>query len=309
MDTNHITVLQSDGYQTKLYPHLTDKEVLGSILILHGMAEYHVRYEGFAAALNEAGYDVYLYNHRGHGTDCTTEELGFFAEKDGAARVIEDAVTLCRYVKDHGRSDKFAAFGHSMGSLILRNVIQTYDAMDCAVICGSTMPPAAVANAGALLANLLCRTKGPRSRSPFLHNMMFGNNYYKETCTRTSSDWLTRDETIVDWYNDSPYCGFLCTTSMYRDMMVFLQDSGNPKKVAKTRHDLPLYFIVGEKDPVSNYSVQVEQLFRLYEKLGFSDIALSVYPEARHEILNELNKEDVIDDLIAFFHAKLHPSA
>ena len=305
MESNVVTITQPDGYQTKLYPHLTEKDVLGSILILHGMAEYHVRYEAFADALNAEGFDVYLYNHRGHGDTCATDDLGFFAEKDGAELVINDAITLCRHIKENGRSPKLAVFGHSMGSLILRNVIQRYDEMDCAVICGSTMPSAAIVNAGAFVANLLCRMQGPRRRSEFLHNMMFGNNYYKEICTRTPSDWLTRDEAIVDWYRESPYCGFICTTSMYRDMMIFVKDSGNEKKIAKTRRDLPLYFVVGEKDPVSAYSTEVEHLFSVYEALGFTDIALTVYPEARHEILNELNKEDVIDDLITFFHAQL----
>ncbi len=305
MVSNVITITQSDGYQTKLYPHLTEKEVLGSILILHGMAEYHVRYEAFADALNEEGFDVYLYDHRGHGDTCAPEDLGFFAEKNGAELVINDAITLCRHVKENGRSKKLAVFGHSMGSLILRNVIQRYDEMDCAVICGSTMPSAAIAGAGAFIANLLCHIRGPKKRSEFLNNMMFGNNFYKEICTRTPSDWLTRDEAIVDWYRESPYCGFICTTSMYRDMMLFVKNSGNKKNIEKTRRDLPLYFVVGEKDPVSSCSTEVEQLFSVFESLGFTDIALTVYPEARHEILNELNKEDVIDDLVSFFHAQL----
>lgn len=305
MEANFTIITQPDGYQTKLYPHLTDKEVLGSILILHGMAEYHARYEAFADALNAEGFDVYLYNHRGHGDDCPPENLGFFAEKNGAELVIGDAITLCRHIKETGRSKKLAVFGHSMGSLILRNVIQRYDEMDCAVICGSTMPAAAIATAGAAIANLLVGIQGPRRRSEFLHNMMFGSNYYKEICTRTPSDWLTRDEAVVDWYRESPYCGFICTTSMYRDMMLFVRNSGNEKKIAKTRRDLPLSFVVGEKDPVSAYSTEVERLFAVFEHLGFSDISLTVYPEARHEILNELNKEDVTDDLVAFFHAHL----
>jgi len=305
MESNIFTITQADGHPTKVYPHLTDKEVLGSILILHGMAEYHVRYEAFADVLNAAGFDVYLYNHRGHGDDCATENLGFFAEKGGAELVINDAVTLCRYIKEHGRSPKLSVFGHSMGSLILRNVIQRYDEMDSAVICGSTMPSSAIATAGATLANLLVRLQGPKHRSKFLYNMMFGNKFYKEICTRTPSDWLTRDEAVVDWYQESPYCGFLCTTSMCRDMMLFIQGSSDEANISKTRRDLPLFFIVGEKDPVSAYAAEVKHLFDVFEKLGFSDIALTVYPEARHEILNEWNKEDVYDDLVAFFHETL----
>lgn len=305
MEANFTMIPQSDGYQTKLYYYPTEKEVLGSILILHGMAEHCVRYVAFAEVLNNEGFDVYLYNHRGHGEDCAPENLGFFAAKDGAELVITDAITICRHIKQNGRSNKLSVLGHSMGSLILRNVIQRYDEMDSVIICATTMPAPGIAGAGVALANLLCRLQGPKRRSEFLHNMMFGNKYYNEICTRTPCDWLTRDEAIVDWYQNDPYCGFVCTTSMYRDMLLFVRDSGNETLIARTRKNLPIYFVVGEKDPVSSYSTEVAHLFDIFVKSDFTDIVMTVYPEARHEILNELNKQDVMEDMIAFFHETL----
>lgn len=303
MQNDFTYITQSDGYQTKLHRYYTDCEtILGSVLILHGMAEYHVRYIEFAGKLNAAGYDVYLYDHRGHGEDCAPENLGFFAEENGTELLIQDAVTLCQYVRENGRSDKLAVFGHSMGSLILRNVIQRYDRMDCVVICGTTMPDFAVAKAGHAIANLLCKVQGPRHRSNFLNNMMFGNKYYKEICTRTPHDWLTTDEAVVDWYRENPYCGFICTTSMYRDLLGFVKGAGEKALISRTRKDLPIFLIAGGKDPVGAFGSEVDRLFDLLMKLGFEKLTEDLFPDARHEILNESVKDEVVEEILEFFH-------
>lgn len=306
MNSSFTILEQSDGHKTKLYCLPAKTSAIGSVLVLHGMAEYCDRYESFAHVLNNAGYDVYLYNHRGHGPDCALDELGFFAKSGGAELVIEDAVTVCRYIKEQGRCQNFAVLGHSMGSLILRNVITRYDSMDCAIVCGSTMPGTLLVHSGSFLANLLCLLQGAKHRSSFLDSMMFGSKNYRRLCTKTSFDWLTREESVVDWYIQSPYCGFLCTASMYRDLLLFTKEAGSKKNIVKTRKDLPIYFIAGDKDPVGGYGSQIRTLFHVFEQSGFSDISLTLYPEARHELLNETNKEEITNDILAFLkkHSK-----
>lgn len=306
MQLPHFSVTQADQSVTNLYYSYTDAEhVSGSVLILHGMAEYHVRYIDFARFLNAAGFDVYLYDHRGHGTTCPEDKLGYFDDKDGYDLVVNDAVHLCHYIKENGRSEKLVVFGHSMGSLILRNVLQRYDEMDCAVVCATTMPSSAVASAGLAIANLMCTFSSPRKRSPFLNNLMFGNNKYKSLCTRTDFDWLTRDESIVDWYIESPYCGFICTTSMYRDLLKLAKNAGNKKQINQTRKNLPIYFIAGTKDPVGGYASEINNLVEIYKNLEFKDISVTLYPEARHELLNETCKEEIMNDVLSFIQSKL----
>ncbi len=307
MNSSFTILEQADGHKTKLYCLPAETSIAGSVLILHGMAEYCDRYEAFAHTLSKAGYDVYLYDHRGHGPDCTPDELGFFAKTGGAELVIEDAIAVCRHIKEQGNGKKFAVLGHSMGSLILRNVITRYDCMDCAIVCGSTMPGTLLVHSGSFLADLLCLLQGSKHRSSFLDSMMFGSKNYRSLCTRTSFDWLTREESVVDWYIQDPYCGFLCTASMYRDLLFFTKKSGNKKNIAKTRKDLPLFFIAGEKDPVGGYGTQIRKLFHTFEKSGFSDISLMLYPEARHELLNETNKEEIIKDILLFLQN--HPGS
>lgn len=306
MESNFVRIEQRDGYQTKVYSYLTKKEpVNGSLLILHGMAEHHARYEEFAHFLNKEGFDVYTYDHRGHGTDKKLTELGFFAPKNGASLVVNDAVEVLRYVEKVKRSKTFALFGHSMGSIISRNALQQFDSMDCAVICGTTMPDSITMSAGKVFASFLCRLQGPKHISKKMDHMLFGNKLYTSLCVRTSVDWLTRNNTAVGLYINDPYCGFTCTTSFYRDLIQLTKRACKKRNIARTRKDLPIYFISGDKDPVGSYGREVKKLFNTYKKLGFGTISIKLYPEGRHEILNELNSDEVMQDIATFLHTHL----
>ncbi len=306
MESAVIPITQIDGYETRLfYYEAAEETVLGTVLILHGMTEHHERYNDFIQALTREGFDVYTYDHRGHGTDKKLSELGFVAPKKGASLLIEDALSVFRYIAENKRSEKLAVFGHSMGSLILRCMMQRSDVMDCAIVSSTTRPPAAVSFAGTFLAGLLCLMKGARKQSPFLQNAMFGGKAYTALCTRTTYDWLTRNNTVIGKYIDDPYCGFLCTTSFYRDLARLASIAARKRGIARTRRDLPVLFLAGDKDPVSGYATQVVKLHHLYTTLNFTNAKIKVYPEARHELLNELNYTEVYQDIISYLHSHL----
>lgn len=306
MKSTKINLIQNDGYRTTLFCFETSADtVLGSLLLLHGMAEHYGRYLDFIQALTKEGFDVYTYNHRGHGTDKKLSELGYIAKRKGASLLVEDALTVCRYIKENARNNKLAVFGHSMGSLILRCMLQTYDDLDCAIVSSSTMPPALVSQAGISLSGLLCMFRGPKKRSEFLKKVLFGGKAYTSLCTRTSYDWLTRNNTVIGQYMDDPYCGFTCTTSFYRDLAQLSKHAALKSRMAKTRKDMPLLFLTGEKDPVGGYSSQLLRLKKRYDKLGFTDTHLIIYQGARHELLNELNADEVYRDIVQFLHTRL----
>lgn len=307
MESNFVRIEQRDGYQTKVYSYLTKKEpVSGSLLILHGMAEHHARYEEFAHFLNKEGFDVYTYDHRGHGTDKKLTELGFFAPKNGAALIVDDTVEVLRYVEKVKRSKTFALFGHSMGSIISRNALQQFDSVDCAIICGTTMPDSVMTAGGSFIASLFCLFQGPKHISKKMDRLLFGNKLYTSLCVRTSVDWLTRNNTAVGAYINDPFCGFTCTTSFYRDLIQLTKRASKKKNISRTRKDLPIYFISGDKDPVGGYGREVKKLAATYKKLGFEAIDIKLYPEGRHEILNELNSDEVMRDAAAFLHQYLN---
>ena len=134
---------------------------------------------------------------------------------------------------------------------------------------------------------------------------MFGGKLYTSLCTRTTYDWLTRNNTVIGKYIDDPFCGFTCSTSFYRDLILLCKRSATKRNITKTRKDLPILFLTGDKDPVGGYASQIIALQKLYNKLGFTNTSLTIYSEARHELLNELNAEEVYQDIFNFLHAHL----
>lgn len=300
MAKKSVKLSRPDGYKIELNVFETKSETVnGSILILHGMAEHYKRYTGFIEALNEAGYDAYIYNHRGHGDKLTTDELGFFAKKNGAELVIEDAVCAMQYVVENKRSEKAMLFGHSMGSMIARCVIQRYDKMDKVIICGTGFAPDAVCISG-LAVSAIISLFGPQKKSPALDKIMFDTKEYKRDCKRTNFDWLTKDEAVVDAYIDDPACGYICSASFYHDLVYIMAHA--KWGMANSRKDLPMFIVSGADDPVGSFGVGIRQLYDKYQTLGFTNVSMKLYTGDRHEILNETDKETVIADLIEFLN-------
>lgn len=304
-----IRIQQDDGYVTALYPfYTTASSAIGSIVVFHGMAEHHERYHEFAYFLNEHGFDVYLYDHRGHGTDKKLDDLGFFSGQNGHKKVIADALSVLNYVREHNRGTKLALFAHSMGSLIARNVIQQDGTLDCVILSGSTCPPAIKSITGRLITSVVCSFRGKRHRSKRIDQLMFGGKKYSALCKRTAFDWLTRNNTLVGAYIHDPYCGFVCTNSFYKDLICLAYHASKKKLILRTRKDLPIHFMSGDKDPVSNYGKEISTLFQFYQKSGFTKVSCTLYPDCRHELLNELNQDEIYNDILSFYQKTLKVS-
>lgn len=184
-----------------------------------------------------------------------------------------------------------------MGSIILRNVLQHYDKVDCAIICGSTYPPLSLTNAGIILSSIEKKVKGPKYRSKFLDKLIFQGKQYKRLNAKTSFDWLSRNSDSVDAYIKDPYCGFICTTSFYNDLFHLTRNASKKERIQRMRRDLPLFIISGDKDPVSAYGKQITKYFLLLGQLGFKRVDCTLYSDGRHELLNELNSVDIMRDI------------
>lgn len=297
MDSNAELIVQKDGYKTVLYHFFSVGEPKASIIILHGMAEHHKRYYPFARFLNANGIDVYLYDHRGHGTDKLMKELGFFSETKGYKKVVDDALEIIQHVNKIKRSKKLLLMGHSMGSLIARNVIQQYDGMDGVILCGTTHPSKLKIKPGLALASLNRLFYGPAHRSNFFNSLLFGGKAYTRLISRTSFDWLTRNNPAVGAYINDPYCGFLCTISFYHDLLMLTSNASSASLMKKTRNTLPVLVISGDQDPVGGYGKEVNHMLSLYSKWGYKRVTGKLYPECRHELLQELNAEEVMKDI------------
>jgi alpha-beta hydrolase superfamily lysophospholipase len=294
---NYITIKQKDGYITRLTYLSCPKKPKASILILHGMAEHQKRYDAFAQYLVDLGFDVFLYDHRGHGIDKKLSDLGFFSYHKGYQLVVNDVITVSQYIEHNNRSNNFILFGHSMGSLIARNVIQTYDKYNGVILCGTAYPSNLLLYMGLFMTSFVKKMKGAKYVSSFLKDLLFGGSKYTNLADRTAYDWLTRSNPVVGAYIHDPYCGFICTASFYHDLLKITSIASNKKFIKNTNPDLPMFIISGERDPVGSYGKDVKRLLTLYKKLGFTNIAYKLYPDCRHELLNELDNEEVYSDI------------
>lgn len=301
MKQEELLLIHDDGYTTTLYPFFTDNaEVKGTVLVLHGMAEHHNRYREFTLFLNENGYDVYLYDHRGHGTDKKLEELGFIAENRGWEKLILDAVDVLSYLSEQKRGKYLILFGHSMGSLVARGATEYSNLVDAAVFSGSTAPSSANSAAGLVATSLVCLFKGKRHLSPWLNHALFERKQYTALSERTANDWLTRSQAAVGLYMNDPYCGFICTAGFYRDLVKLGTYVTKPANIRNTPKDLPILLISGDKDPVSCYGDEIIRLLDLYKKLGYENTDCILYENCRHELLNELNRKEIMGDILQF---------
>ena len=268
------------------------------VQIVHGIAEYAPRYAHFAEFLNSQGYLVVAHDHMGHGESISEEApQGYFS--GGWFAAVDDAYQLYLDTRKQYPGIPYVMFGHSMGSFIVRSMLYRYpdSGIDAAVICGTGWMNSVVLQGGRLTADLICRKNGEKNSSPVLQKLMFGGYTSRIENVRTGNDWLSRDEAVVDAYNADPLCGFPAAAGLVRDMMEGIISNQRPKNLALMRKDLPVFFIAGGDDPVGDYGKGVEQSAQEFRKAGMVRVSEKVYPGCRHEILNELNKEEVYNDV------------
>ncbi len=284
-----------------------DGAPIATVQIAHGIAEHAERYDGFMRFLAENGFRAAANDHLGHGQSVNSEtELGFFADRDGWQIAIKDMHALHEILRSEASDAPCFLFGHSMGSFLARTYLIEYpDDLCGAVICGTGQQSSALVAAGRKAAGLICSLKGPTHKSPLLNNMAFGSYNNGFMPNRTPFDWLSRDEKIVDKYIADPLCGFLPTAGLFRDMMDGIKFISDPKNAAKMNKDLPVFFIAGEKDPVGENGAGVKKAYEMFIACGMKNASVKLYPDCRHELLNELNKQEVMNDILDWFKSVL----
>lgn len=275
-----------------------DSQVRAVLQIVHGIAEYVERYDGFANFLNRQGILVVAEDHMGHGKSISQEcPQGYFA--GGWQTAVDDTYRLTRDTMAEFRDVPFILFGHSMGSFMARTILAKYpdSGITAAVICGTGWQPAPVLAAGKAACALVCRAKGERAPSPLLQAMAFGTYNRKVEYPRTPYDWLSRDNSVVNAYKADPLCGFTPTAGLMRDMMEGIAYIQREENLAKMGKALPVLFIAGGDDPVGSYGAGVRTAAEAFRKAGMERVDVRIYPLCRHELLNEINREEIMDDV------------
>lgn len=309
MEKKSFNFLSEDGMSIVVYQWLPSQgvNVKGIVQIAHGMAETALRYEGFAKVLTENGYLVYANDHRGHGkTAGKLENLGILAEEDGFELLVRDMYQLTLIIKESYPNIPVFLFGHSMGSFASQRYIMHYGKELAGVILsGSNGRQSMINKIGFLIAKQEVKKNGRNAKSFKMNKLSFGNYNQAFQPNRTEYDWLSRDNEEVDKYINNPYCGGVFTAGFFHDFLQVLIENGKGKNIDLLSNSLPIFIVSGDKDPVGDFGKGLKKLYHTYKKHGMIDVSLKLYPEGRHELLNEINKEEVMNDLVHWMNLKI----
>lgn len=292
--------LERDGATIQIYRWAPDGAPRAALQIAHGLAEHAGRYARLAAALTDAGWIVYGSDHRGHGPSVAAQDLGHFADQDGWRKCLDDLWAVNRRIAADLPGVKIGFLGHSMGSFFGQQFIAEHgEALAAAVFSGTNGAPPTVAQIGRLIARVERLRLGRRGHSALLRKMMFEDFNKPFQPPRTAFDWLSRDPAEVDKYIADPLCGFPFSVQLAMDLLDALGPLTSAGMVARIPKSLPIYIFGGSRDPVGP---NLKGLIDAYRAAGL-DVTTKIYPDARHETLNEINRDEVTADLVTWLNA------
>ncbi|WP_313640419.1 alpha/beta hydrolase [Paenibacillus sp.] len=301
MTENSFTLTDPIGVVIHVYEWLpeSDKPIKGIVQISHGMCETAARYARFAEALTGAGYAVYANDHRGHGKTAgqvnllgDTGENGFYWMRRNLLQVAATALS-----KHEGIP--IVLFAHSMGSFLAQKLMcEEGSEIYAGFILSGTNGPRSMLRIGESLASVQLKLKGEHHRSVLLNSLVFGSYNRAFSPVRTAYDWLSSDDAEVDKYISDPFCGAICTTRFFRDFFHLLREIHSEDSLRTLCKDKPIYLFAGDKDPVGMNGQGILRLAELYKKRGISDVEYRLYPGGRHEMLNEVNRDQVTTDAL-----------
>jgi alpha-beta hydrolase superfamily lysophospholipase len=288
------------GAELQLYQLETNSPAKAVVHINHGMCEHIARYERFATHLANNGFHVIAHDHRGHGlTTAKDAPLGTFAKSDGLSKVIADIDTVNAKAKALYPDLPIIYFGHSMGAILgLNYCIQHSDKIAASALWNSGVDGGVLLAVYGFLLKVERMFKGSDVPSQIAKKLAFEDWNKKFKPNRTQSDWLTRDAAEVDKYLADPLCGFDASNGLWRDLLGGVKVGADDSQIANIRNDLPIHMLAGGKDPCSDNGKAVERLYNRLKQSGVKDISLTIHQENRHEALNELNRDEVMQEFV-----------
>jgi alpha-beta hydrolase superfamily lysophospholipase len=270
------------------------------IHIIHGLAEHAARYERTAKSLNAHGYTVYASDLRGHGqTARSQEELGCWTEEEGWERVVLDLLEMLEAEAQAHPALPLILLGHSLGSYLAQRLLyERPQLLSAAILSAPNGKPSLLAQAGRVLARVERFRLGQHGKSQFLNTLTFGKFNQPFAPVATPFDWLSRDAAEVKLYFNDARCGFLASTQLWVDFLDGIAELAKPERKRRLRPDFPLYILAGGDDPVCENGKGAQRLAQEYQAAGLRNVTCKIYLEGRHEMFNEINRQEVMNDLL-----------
>ncbi len=314
MTTSHFFQQMSDGTEVFVNRWIPDKndKIKAVIQFNHGMQEHSMRYDRLGSILAENGYVFSAHDLRGHGKTAQKAELmhtgkfGYLSDSDGFDKVTNDTKEIIQKLKKDYPYKRLFAMGHSFGSFVDQNLIEDNDeSIDGCMLFGTSGPKGALVRLGKILSSLECSVLGKDHYTHFLTNLSFGSYNKKIENHKFEHEWFSRDIENIKLYESDKWCGITPTASFFYDMTSGLCKIHKKANMKKISHTLPLYIAYGTDDPVSLYGNTIQKLTSFYKKNGSIDLTVKEYKGARHELLNEINKDEVISDSLFWIEKHL----
>ncbi|MFD3448354.1 alpha/beta hydrolase [Microbacteriaceae bacterium 4G12] len=308
MNRESFTLQSADGIELhimKWYDSSVQPKAV--VQIAHGMAEHIKRYDEFARELVSNGIFVYGNDHRGHGlTASCKEDRGYFAPENGFERVVHDMDVVSKHIENEYDGVPLFLLGHSMGSFLSRRYVQIYGKrLKGLILTGTGDNPSFMLKVGKAVARFEMRKNGHKTPSPLLNAMSFGQFNRAFRPNRTLFDWLSRDEKAVDAYLQDSLCGGVFTSGFFYDLFTGSEMIIDEVSIARVPKDLPIFFVSGDRDPVGKNTKGVLHAYEAYKKAGVQDVSYKFYKDSRHEILNETNRAEVYEEILAWIVKRL----
>jgi alpha-beta hydrolase superfamily lysophospholipase len=284
---------------------MPEAEPRAVIQIAHGMQEYAGRYADTAAFLTRHGIAVFANDHRGHGKSLTASGKPGDLGAGGRHAVLTDMHLLSRTIRDRHPGVPLFLLGHSWGSFLTQAYIQRWGTELSGAILSATNGANPLVGIGVYVSRLVAAVRGDHRIASLLETLSIGGLNKQFEPGATGKEWISRDQDVVRRYVDDPLCAQPFPNSFYVEMTVLLAEAWRKEAEARVPKSLPVYLVAGDRDPVGLNGKGVQALAKRYRSHGLKDVTVRLYPEARHEVLNETNRQEVFDDLLAWVEQRL----
>ena len=282
------------------------QEPVAVLHIVHGLGGHCLRYDHFAQYMANQGFLVVAADHMGHGSSMGKETpQGHF--EGGWFKAVGDVLRLVKTTKLEYPDIPYILLGQSMGSSMVRTLLSHYpkSGVSAAVLCGSSWIHRGILNSGIAAARMIGRLQGMDRPNQKLTESLFSGYNRRIEHQRTAYDWLSRNSRVVDGFLTDPLCFQMVTPSLARDMLVGMKYNQEAENIQRMRKDLPILVISGGDDPAGGYGEGVKKMVQAFTQAGMENVSMRLYPLCRHELLNELNREEIYGHILTWIQKQV----